>query len=130
MDRRGYVRQTLAELIEYALVVGLTISLSALGFAILGGSLPVLGQSQARAQMEEVDGAAGLAALKGNATLVLPLSQASLECSQGVLTLESGSSDLTTPVEYPCSFSYTGVSCLCTLVFTESEGVVQLRLKS
>ncbi len=118
----------MVELVEYMLVLGLTVTLSALGFVILGGALPVLNQSQAKAQLEEIEGAAGLAALKGNTTLVLPLSDASLECSQGLLSISSGGSSYSSPVDYPCSFSYEGVSCLCSLIFSESQGEVQLRV--
>ncbi len=118
----------MVELIEYVLVFGLTVSLSAFSILILNGSIPSLDQNQSKAQMDEVAGAAGLAALDGNATIVLPLSDASLSCSQGVLSLSSGSSNLSSSVGYPCSFHLDGVSCLCTLFFTRSQDGLQLKV--
>lgn len=120
----------MVELVEYMLVFGLTVTISVLGFVILGGALPVLSQTQTKAQLEEIQGAADLAAIRGNATLIMPLSNVSLDCSQGDLTLSSGGSSYSAPYSYPCSFSLGGVSCLCTLVFTRSQGVVQLMVKS
>lgn len=121
---------TMVELIEYLLVFGVTVSLSAFSLLIIGGSLPIVNQSQARAQLEEITGAAGLAALKGNATLVLPLSNASASCSQGTMSLSSGGSTYSSPVGYGCSFQFKGVSCLCTMVFSRSPAGVVLRVVS
>ena len=118
----------MVELIEYVLVFGLTVSLSAFSILILDGSIPSLDQNQARAQMDEIAGAAGLAALNGNATVVLPLSGATVACSQGVLSLSGGGSSLSSPVGYPCNFRLEGVSCLCTLVFTRSQDGLMLRV--
>jgi hypothetical protein len=71
--------------------------------------------------MEEIEGAANLAAVNGNSTLVIPLSGASLSCSQGAISFSAGASQFSSPVDYPCSFRFEGISCLCTLVFTRSE---------
>ena len=120
----------MVELIEYILVFGLTVSLSAFSFLILGGSMPVLDQSQAKAQMDEITNAARLAALQGNSTLVLALSDASASCQQGVVSYTGGGSTLSTAVGFPCSFQFQGVSGLCTLDFSRSEGVVNLRVAS
>ncbi|MGA2666158.1 MAG: hypothetical protein ABSF83_14555, partial [Nitrososphaerales archaeon] len=94
-----------------------------------GGSLPVLSQSQASAQMEEISGAASLAALRGNATVVVTLSDASLSCSEGVIAFSSGSSTLTSQTGDPCDFRFTGVSCLCTLVFSQTEDGLSLKVE-
>ncbi|MGD0637585.1 MAG: hypothetical protein ABSA72_06060 [Nitrososphaerales archaeon] len=118
----------MVELIEYVLVFGLTVSLSAFSVLIFHGSIPPLDQNQAKAQMDEIAGAAGLAALNGNATLVMPLSNVSLSCSQGVLSITAGGSSLSSPVGYPCNFRLDGVSCLCTLVFTRSQDGLMLRV--
>jgi hypothetical protein len=118
----------MVELIEYVLVFGLTVSVSAFSVLILSGSIPSLDQNQAKAQMDEVAGAAGLAALNGNATIILPLSDATIACSQGVLSLTAGGSSFSSSVGYPCNFRLDGVSCLCTLLFTRSQDGLQLRV--
>jgi hypothetical protein len=121
----------LVEVIEYLLVFGITVSLSAFSILILGGSLPILDQSQTKAQMEEITGAADLAALKGNTTLILPLSDASIACSQGVMTFSSGGQSLSSTIGSPCSFQLSNVSCLCKLVFfVQDGGDVGLRVES
>ncbi|MDA4114325.1 MAG: hypothetical protein OK474_09785 [Thaumarchaeota archaeon] len=119
----------MVEVIEYLLVFGITVSLSAFSVLILGGSLPILGQSQAKAQMDEITAAADLAALKGNTTLILPLSDASLSCSQGVMTFSSGGQSLSSSIASPCSFQFKSVTCLCKLVFfAQDQGEVGLRV--
>ena len=121
----------MVEVIEYLLVFGITVSLSAFSILILGGSLPTLDQSQAKAQMEEITGAAELAALKGNTTLILPLSDASIACSEGVMTFSSGGQSFSSPIGSPCSFQFRSVSCLCKLVFfTQYQDDVELRVDS
>ena len=119
----------MVELIEYVLVFGVTASLTAFSLMVVSGALPILGQSQSKAQLEEIEGAAGLAALKGNATIVLPLSDVSLSCSDGQMSLSSGSSLYSSPVTFPCSFSYSKVSCLCTLSFSLVGSSVQLKVE-
>ena len=119
----------MVEIIEYLLVFAITLSLSAFSVLILGCSLPVLSQSQASAQMEQISGAASLAELRGNSTVVVTLSHATLSCSQGVISLSSGSSTLTSQTGDPCDFSFDGVSCLCTLVFSQTEGGLTLRVE-
>jgi hypothetical protein len=118
----------MVELIEYFLVFGLTVSLSAFSVLVFDGAIPVLDQNQAKAQMDEIAGAANLAALKGNASVVLPLSDASLACSQGVIHFSSGTASYSSQTGYPCDFQLTGVSCLCTLVFTQSQDGVELKV--
>lgn len=120
----------LVELIEYVLVFAVTVSLSAFSILILGGSLPIMNQTQAKAQMDEVAGAASLAALDGNSTVILPLSGASISCSQGVLRFSSGGSNLSASVGYPCSFKLDGISCLCTLAFSRAPDGLELKVES
>ncbi len=120
----------MVELIEYVLVFAVTVSLSAFSILILGGSLPIMDQTQAKAQMDEIAGAASLAALNGNATVILPLSGASISCSQGILRFSSGGSNLSTAVGYPCSFNLDGVSCLCTLAFSRGPDGLELKVES
>jgi len=121
----------MVEVIEYILVFGITISLSAFSILILGGSLPILDQSQAKAQMDEITAAADLAALKGNTTLILPLSDASIACAQGVMTFSSGGQSFSSPIASHCSFQFRSVSCLCKLdFFTPHQGDVELRVDS
>ena len=118
----------MVEILEYVLVFAVTASISGFSVVILSGSLPILGQSQVHAQLDEISGAAGLAELKGNSSVVLPLSNASISCSGGVVSLSSGGSDYSTNVGYPCHFGFTGLTCLCTLTFTRGEGELQLKV--
>jgi|HubBroStandDraft_2_1064218.scaffolds.fasta_scaffold577496_2 hypothetical protein len=119
----------MVEVIEYLIVFGITVSLSAFSILILGGSLPILDQSQAKAQMDEITGAADLAALKGNTTLILTLSDASLSCSQGVMTFSTGGENLSSSIPSQCNFQFESVTCLCKLVFfTHHQGEVGLRV--
>jgi hypothetical protein len=120
----------MVEVIEYLLVFGITVSLSVFSILIVGGSMPVLDQSQAKAQMDEIAGAADLAALNGNATVTLPLTGASIACSQGVMTFSSDGQSLSSPVGSPCGFRLTSVSCLCQLFFTQDQGGLELRVQS
>jgi hypothetical protein len=118
----------MVETIEYILVFAVTVSLSAFSILILGGSAPILGKSQAMAEVEEISGAASLAALRGNATVVLTLSDASLACSQGVLAVSSGGSSYSSSIGDPCSFQFSGVTCLCSLSFTQTGDGLSLRV--
>jgi hypothetical protein len=118
----------MVEIIEYALVFAVTVSLSVFSVLILGGAAPVLDHSQSTAEADEISGAASLAALRGNATIVVPLSDASLACSQGVLAVSSGGSSYTTALGYPCNFRFSGVTCLCTLNFVQSDEGLGLRV--
>jgi hypothetical protein len=120
----------LVELVEYIVVFGVTVSLSAFSILIVGGSIPVISQSQGRAQFEEILGAASLGALRGNSTLVMTLSGASLSCSQGELHVSTSGSSYSSQVNFPCGFNYSAVSCLCTLVFTRVQGTLQLQVQS
>ncbi len=120
----------MVEIIEYTLVFAVTLSLSAFSILILGGSVPILSQSQAMAELQEISGAASLAAMRGNATVVLPLSDASLACSQGVFDISSGGSSYSSSIGNPCSFRFSGVTCLCTLNFMQTRDGLDLQVTS
>jgi hypothetical protein len=130
MEWRNLLKEKMVEVIEYLLVLGITVSLSAFSILILSGSLPILNKSQAKADMDEITGAASLAALKGNTTLILPLSNASISCSQSMVTFSSGGSTYSSSISFPCNFQIDGVSCLCKLLFVRSNDGVELRVIS
>ena len=120
----------MVELVEYILVFGVTVSLSVFSVVILTGSSPLIGQSQTKAELDEIAGAASLAALRGNTTLVIPLAGTSVECSQGIVSISSGSSSFSSPIGYPCDFRLDGMNCLCTLSFTRSGNGVDVKVVS
>jgi hypothetical protein len=114
----------LVEIVEYLLVFGVTAAVAGFSVFVFGGSLPTLHQTQAQADLDQIAGAAGLAAENGSATLVLPLSDASLSCSSSAIAFSTGGNSYTAAIGASCSFSASGLDGLCTLVFSRSpEGV-------
>ena len=123
-------RRAVVEILEYVLVFAITALLAGFSVIVVQGSLPVLHQTQGGAEFDELTGAASSSEVEGNATVVVPLSDASIGCSQGVLSFSSGGLNYTSQVGYPCSFAYSGLSCLCRLVFSRDSDVVGLQVKS
>jgi hypothetical protein len=114
----------LVEVIEYLLVFGVTAALAGFSVLVFGGFLPMLHQTQDQAELDQIAGAAGLAAENGTATLVLPLSNATVTCSNETIQLSTGG------VSYSSGFSVTGLNGLCKLVFTRSADGVVLEVES
>ena len=123
-------RYTVAEILEYTLVFAVTVMLAGFSVLVLQGSLPALHQTQAGAEFQEVTGAVGSAAVDGSSTISIPLSNASISCSQGVISFHEGGESYSSTLGYPCEFAYGGVSCLCKLVFTEESQVLELRVET
>lgn len=120
----------MVEILEYTLVFAITALLAGFSVVAVQGSLPVLHQTQNGAEFDELSGAASSAAVVGSSTVVIPLSDATIGCSQGVITFSSGGLNYSSQVGYPCSFAYYGVSCLCKLVFSRNADVVGLQVES
>jgi hypothetical protein len=121
---------TVVEILEYILVFAITAMMAGFSVVVVQGTLPVLHQTQGGAEFDELSGAASSAAVEGSATVVIPLSNATIGCSQGVIAFTSGGLTYTSQLGYPCSFAYSGVSCLCELVFSRDSNVVGLQVKS
>ncbi|MDA4122960.1 MAG: hypothetical protein OK456_07265 [Thaumarchaeota archaeon] len=114
----------MVEILEYALVFAVTSVLAGASILVVQGALPILHQTQGHAEFDELDGAAASAALRGNDTIVMPLAGASIACTVGVLDFSTGGLNYSSSLGYPCSFSYSGLTCTCQLVFTrESMGI-------
>ncbi len=120
----------MVEILEYVLVFGITALLSGFSVLVVQGSLPVLHQTQNGAEFDELTGAATSAYVEGNSTVVVPLSDASVGCSQGIMTFSSGGLNYTSHVGFACSFAYSGVSCLCKLVFSRNSDVLGLQVEN
>lgn len=120
----------MVETLEYLLVFGVTIALAGFSVAFFSSSLPVLHQSQASAEFDELTGAASSAALEGTAEVTLPLSDGSLACSGGVMSFSTGGLSYSSSIGYPCSFSYPDLSCVCSLVFSLNSTGVALEVNS
>jgi hypothetical protein len=120
----------LVEVIEYLLVFGVTAALAGFSVLVFGGFLPMLHQTQDQAELDQIAGAAGLAAENGTATLVLPLSNATVTCSNETIQLSTGGVSYSSGIGASCGFSVTGLNGLCKLVFTRSADGVVLEVES
>jgi hypothetical protein len=118
------------EILEYLLVFAITAMMAGFSVVVVQDSLPVLHQTQGGAEFDELSGAATSAAVAGSATVVMPLSDASIGCSQGVIAFSAGGLNYTSRLGYPCNFSFSGVTCLCQLVFSRDSDAVELQVKS
>jgi hypothetical protein len=121
----------LVELMEYLLVFGVTVSLAGFSVMVFGGFLPTVNHTVAQTEVDQIAGAASLAAENGSASLVLTFTNASISCSQGVVELSTGgqaySSDVTAG---SCGFGATDLTGVCKLVFTSSDGLIGLEVDS
>ncbi len=118
----------MVELVEYLLVFGVTAVIAGFSVAVFGGFLPTLHQTQSQAELDQIAGAAGLAAENGSASLVLPLDNASISCAGDVVSLSAGGQTYSSSIGASCSFSYSGLSGVCNLVFTRSDGRIGLEV--
>jgi hypothetical protein len=118
----------LVEVIEYLLVFGITVALAGFSVAVFGGSLPTLGHAQGQTEVDQIAGAAQLAAENGTAAVVLPLSNATVSCSDGTMKLTTSGNSYSAAVGAGCSFSFTRLNGLCSLVFTRSAAGIALEV--
>jgi hypothetical protein len=126
----GLSPRDLVEIIEYLLVFGVTAVLAGFSVLVFGGSLPTLHQTQDQAELDQIAGAAGLAAENGTATLALPLSNATISCSDGIVELSTGGGSFSAGIGASCGFSVSGLNGLCTLLFTRSSSGVALEVET
>jgi len=115
---------------EYMLVFGVTAVLAGFSVMVFGGSLPALHQTQDQSELDQIAGAAGLAAENGTATLVLPLTNATISCSNGVIELSTGGTTYASGIGASCGFTLTGLNGICKLVFTRSANGIGLEVEA
>jgi hypothetical protein len=118
----------LVEVIEYLLVFGVTAVLAGFSVAVFGGAVPTLGHAQGQAEVDQVAGAAELAAENGTSVVVLPLSNATVACSNGVIQLTTSGTSYSAAVDASCSFSFTGLNGLCSLEFMRVDSGIALEV--
>jgi hypothetical protein len=116
----------MVELMEYLLVFGVTAALAGFSVLTFSGFLPALHQTQGQSELEQVAGAAELAAQNGSATIVLPLTNATVSCESGTMTLHTAGTDYSSSIGADCGFSVTGLNGLCKLVFTRTASGVTM----
>jgi hypothetical protein len=116
------------ELIEYLLVFGVTTALAGFSLLVFGGFLPTLHETQGQAELDQIAGAAGLAAQNGSAALVLTMDNASITCSGGVVHLSTGGETYSSSIGASCNFGASDLDGVCKLVFTRSEAGVGMEV--
>lgn len=119
----------MVELVEYLLVFGVTAAIAGFSVAVFGGFVPTLHQTQSQAELDQMADAAGLAAENGTASLILPLDNASISCAGAVLSFSAGGQTYSSSIGSSCSFSYDGLSGVCTLIFTRSDSQIGLEVE-
>lgn len=114
----------MVEVVEYLLVFAITAAVAGFSVVVFNSSLPAIRQTQGDAQASQISGAIELAAANGDATLVLPLSNATISCSGGAVDLVTGGQTYVSGVSTGCGFSVSGLTCECDLYFSRGpDGV-------
>jgi hypothetical protein len=112
----------MVEMIEYVLVFGISLGVAGVGIALVNGMAPGLNQMISASQSEQVAGAARIAVVEGqNVTLLLPLTNATISCASGSLSVAINGPAQTYQLGYPCSFAFEDLTGQCNLVFGEDE---------
>jgi hypothetical protein len=119
----------LVELMEYLLVFGVTAALAGFSVMTFSGFLPALHQTQGQSEVEQLAGAAELAAQNGSATIILPLANATVSCSAGLLSLQTAGMGYSSSIGAACAFRATGLNGLCKLVFARTETGVTMEVQ-
>ena len=115
----------MVELIEYILVFGVTLGIAGVGMAIVGGMVPGLNRMVSASQSGQVVGAARIAVVQGqNETLFLPLTNATISCASGSLSVSLNGPPQTYELGYPCSFSASDMTGQCDLTFYEAASTL------
>jgi hypothetical protein len=121
----------MVELIEYILVFGISLGVAGVGIALVNGMAPGLNQMVSASQSEQVAGAARIAVVEGqNVTLLLPLTNATISCASGFLSVAINGPAQTYQLGYPCSFAFEALTGQCNLVFSEDEGSAVLSMEA
>lgn len=115
---------------EYLLVFAITAGLAGFSVLTFSGFLPALHQTQDQSAIDQVAGAAELAAQNGSASVVLPLTNATISCHDGLMTLQTGGSSYSSTIGAACGFTVADLNGSCKLVFTRTETGITLEAQS
>jgi hypothetical protein len=119
------------EIFEYVLAVAVSSALAASSLMVMHGSLPFLGQVQADSQFNQIMGAANLSIIRGgDVSIVVAMSNASLSCGSAQLDFGSNGQHYSSSIGSVCSFQYSNLSCLCTLLFRSANESLELEVRS
>lgn len=114
----------MVELVEYAIVFGISAGLAGACLLLVDGALPGLDQVAAASSSDQIASAARLAVVQGgNVTLVLQLENSTVACESGSLSVSSSAGSDGYQVGYPCAFDVEGLTGSCTLVFSADESL-------
>jgi len=113
--------------LEYLLVFSVTVLLAGLGLVVFGGLMPGVASTQGQMEVEQLAGSAAVAAADGTSSVTLPMADASLNCSHGVLALsQAGRVYSSSGIGAGCAFHLSGLDGLCRFVFTRGQDGVGL----
>ena len=119
----------MVELIEYVIAFGISAGVAGASLMLVNGAMPGLNQMAAASKSDQIAEAARIAVVEGrNATLLLPLNDASIACADGALSVSESRVSHTYSVGYPCSFAFKGLNGPCTLVFSAPSDSLRLKV--
>lgn len=117
----------MVELLEYALVIGVSSILAAACVLVVGGAIPELNQVAAVSKADQVAGAARISILEDrNVTLLLPMQGSSVSCSSGILQVSIDGYSHDYEIGYPCDFGLQNLQGTCSLFFSAPSDSLQL----
>lgn len=113
----------MVELVEYAVIFGISAGIAGASVMLVTGALPGLEQVAAASTSDQIAGAARLAAVEGrNVTVLLPLHDTSVDCGGGSLKVTTGGMSREDETPLPCSFDFQTMSGECGLAFSVRQG--------
>jgi hypothetical protein len=115
---------------EYLLVFGVTVAIAGFSVAVFGGTIPIVHDVQGQQDADQIAAAAGLAAVNGTSSLVIPLDGANVTCSGETVHLTGEGGIFTSPTDSPCSFTAVDLNCVCSLEFSEGSYAVTMEVRS
>jgi len=117
----------MVELIEYAVIFGISAGVAGASVMLVSGAMPGLGQVAAASTSDQMASAARLAAVEGrNVAILVPLHGASIDCGGGSLNVKVGGTSRTYVTGLPCSFDFSNLTGQCSLVFSAMKGSLRL----
>jgi hypothetical protein len=117
----------MVELIEYVIAFAISAGIAGASVMLVNGAMPGLNQVASASKSDQVAGAARISVLEDrNVTLLLPLTDASISCSGGSLSVLIGGAPRAYSVGFPCAFDFEGLKGECTLVFSAQADSLRL----
>ena len=119
----------MAVLFEYAVVFAISMGVAGASVMLVGGATPGLTRVAESSRTDQIAGAARLAVAEGRSvSVLLPLSSTLVSCHDGSLTVSMGGDPWTYALGYPCSFDSGELDGTCTLSFSATGDVLELRV--